>query len=35
MPRKKNVAKSLIDSAESAIFAGIEIHNKKSQRTIT
>ncbi len=28
MPRKKNVAKSLIDSAESAIFAGIEIHNK-------
>lgn len=28
MARKKNVAKSLIDSAESAIFAGIEIHNK-------
>lgn len=28
MARKKNVVKSLIDSAESAIFAGIEIHNK-------
>ena len=28
MSRKKNVVKSLIDSAESAIFAGIEIHNK-------
>ena len=28
MARKKNVVKSLVDSAESAIFAGIEIHNK-------
>lgn len=28
MSRKKNVAKGLIDSAESAFFAGIEIHNK-------
>jgi len=28
MARKKNVVKSLIDSAESAIYAGIEIHNK-------
>ncbi len=28
MARRKNVVKSLVDSAESAIFAGIEIHNK-------
>ncbi len=28
MPRKKNVVKSLIDSAEAAFFAGVEIHNK-------
>ena len=28
MARRKNVVKSLVDTAESAIFAGIEIHNK-------
>lgn len=28
MARKKNVVKGLIDSAEAAFFAGIEIHNK-------
>lgn len=26
--RRKNVVKSLIDAAEAAFFAGIEIHNK-------
>ena len=28
MTRRKNVVKSLIDSAEAAFFAGVEIHNK-------
>ena len=28
MSRRKNVVKGLLDSAESAFFAGIEIHNK-------